>query len=105
MAAAWVHSTHDIVAFGRSYFDLHKRKDTPRLMYGSEHRWRDEYHDWYRAFGRLWTWSEPIPEHLRASMRAVTAAEGAEAGEEYQAWIAHDMLDRTWDLLSGAERM
>lgn len=99
MAAGWVHATMDLMAFGRSYFDLHKYKDHPWKEFGYKHR--RLYHDWYNEFGKNWNFDEPFP--LIIQMRTNAFANPDEA-EKFQSWVAHDYLDRIWDTLDAIRR-
>ena len=102
MPSGWVHATMDLIVFGRPYFDLHKDKDKAHETLGSKHRIID--HDWYQAFGRVWTLSDPFPEWLGESIQRLADSEGAVRAEEHMVLNAHDYLDRVWDRLSFLER-
>ncbi len=99
MAAGWVHASMDLMAFGRSYFDLHKYKDHPWKKLGYKHR--RVYHDWYNEFGKSWDFNKPFPPII--DMRT-QAFETDEQGEKYQSWVSHDYLDRIWDTLDFERR-
>jgi hypothetical protein len=102
MPNGWVHATIDLIVFGRSYFDLHHEKDKACGFLGAEHRIVN--HEWYQAFGRVWTFSDPFPSWLKGSMQALGDAEGADKAEEQMVLNAHEYLDRVWDGLSAPER-
>lgn len=102
MPSAWVHAAIDLIAYGRSYFDLHKKKDKAYELLGPNHRIVN--HDWYQAYGRSWNFCEPFPPGIKESIRLLGNKEGADKAEEQMAWIDHDYIDRTWDVLSGSER-
>lgn len=102
MPNGWVHATVDLVAFGFSYFDLHQAKDKPYEILGSAHRMVN--HEWYQAFGKAWTLSEPFPSRLTEWIRTLRNAKGARRAEEEMASAAHDYLDKIWDGLSDQER-
>lgn len=99
MAAGWVHATMDLMAFGRSYFDLHQHKDHPWRQLGPKHR--QVHHDWYNQFGKNWNFNEPFP--LIIQMRTNAFADPDRA-EKFQSWIAHDYLDKIWDTLDSSQR-
>ena len=102
MASAWVHAVIDLIVYGRPYFDLHKQKDKPHQLLGSNHR--SVNHDWYQAYGRSWNFCESFPSGIKEAIRILGNEEGADKGEELMAWIDHDCVDRTWDILSDLER-
>lgn len=93
MPASWVHASIDLMAFGRSYFDLHKYKDHPWKILKENHR--QLYHHWYKEFGKSWNFNEPFPLiiHMRTNAFA-----NPDKAEKYQSWIAHDYLDKIWIL-------
>ena len=99
MAAGWVHALMDLMAFGRSYFDLHKYKDHPWRELGYKHRQIN--HDWYKEFGKSWNFNEPFPPiiHMRTD-----AIENPDEAEQFQSWTSHDYLDRIWDTLDSERR-
>ena len=99
MAAGWVHAAIDLMAFGRSYFDLHKYKDNPWKKLGYEHRQIN--HDWYKEFGKSWNFDKPFPPVIDMRTRAFASDE---KGEKYQSWVSHDYLDRIWDTLDFEQR-
>ena len=99
MAAGWVHASMDLMAFGRSYFDLHKYKDHPWKELGYEHR--QVNHNWYNEFEKSWNFDKPFPPIIDMRTRAF---ETDEQGEKYQSWISHDYLDRVWDTLDFERR-
>lgn len=99
MAAGWVHASMDLMAFGRSYFDLHKYKDHLWKELGYKHRWVN--HDWYNEFGKSWNFNKPFPPII--DMRT-QVFETDEQGEKYQSLVSHDYLDRIWDTLGSEQR-
>ena len=102
MPSAWVHAVIDLIAYGRPYFDLHKEKDKPHELLGSNHRIVN--HDWYQAYGRAWNFCEPFPSWIKESIRILGNEEGADKAEEQMVWIDHDYIDKTWDALSDPDR-
>jgi hypothetical protein len=98
MPNAWVHATIDLIAYGRSYFDLHKRKDQWSKTLGSSHRIMD--HDWYWKLNCEWNLNRPFPIH---ELHAVSFALCHHA-EEIQSYVSHDYWDRIWNGLSPEER-
>lgn len=98
MPASWVHATFDLIAWGRSYFDDHKRKDRWAKTMGRWHRRRD--HDWYSQFGISWTLDKPFPGFVADQLRNLSPYEA----EKGQAYIGHDYLDKIWDLLDDDTR-
>ncbi len=102
MADGWVHAVIDLVAYGKPYFALHKEKDKPHELLGSNHRIVN--HDWYQAYGRYWNFCEPFPSWIKESIRISGNEKGTDKAEEQLAWIDHDYIDRTWDVLSNLEK-
>lgn len=99
MAAGWMHATMDLMAFGRSYFDLHQYKDHPWEELGYKHR--QLYHEWYSEYGKNWGLNDPFPPIIH--MRTAMIADRDEA-EKFQSCVAHDYLDRIWDTLNAEQR-
>lgn len=102
MPNGWVHAMIDLVAFGRSYFDLHQEKDKAYRILGPNHRIID--HEWYQGFGKFWTFSDPFPGWLKQAIQTLRDIKGGNRAEERMASIAHEYLDRVWDDLSKMER-
>ena len=102
MPSGWVHATFDLITCGRPYFDLHKQKDKDHDTLGPEHRIVN--HEWYWAFRKHWTLSDPFPPRIKNLIHRVSDAKGANKAEEKMVWIAHDYLDRLWNVLSESER-
>jgi len=98
MAYAWVHAVINLIAYGRPYFDLHKKKDKPHEFLGSNHRIVN--HEWYQDYGRLWNFRDPFPSWIKD----ILGNERTDKPEEKMAWIDHDYIDRTWDDLTDQER-
>lgn len=98
-----MHATQTLIAFGRTYFDLHRAKDAPVKSLGREHRAVN--HDWYQA-GRagLWTADEPFPAWVSRVTRDILLDHGPLAAEEYQVDLSHDYADFIWDGLGKFER-
>lgn len=99
MAAGWVHATMDLMAFGRSYFDLHKYKDYPWKELSFKHR--KVHHDWYNEFGKSWNFEEPFPSVIQTITDSIIDDDEA---EKFQSWVSHDYLDRIWDTLNKNQR-
>jgi hypothetical protein len=102
MPNGWVHATVDLIAFARSYFDLHRQKDRRGRRLGAAHR--RVGHDWYWQFGRVWTFFQPFPASVQRRTLQLCQSHGPYAAEREQANLAHDYLDRVWDGLSENER-
>jgi hypothetical protein len=98
MPAGWVHATFDLVVWGRSYFDDHRRKDRWAKTLGRWHRRRD--HHWYLQFGKTWTIEDPFPVRVYHDLRSLSPFEA----EKMQVDLSHDYLDKIWDLLDEQER-
>lgn len=99
MASGWVHATVDLLAFGRSYFDAHKKKDLPWRDLGYKHRVVN--HPWYHQLGRKWNLDNPFPSYI---LDKTASAKDPDTAERFQSWISHDYLDRIWDTLDESER-
>ncbi len=102
MASAFIHSIIDLLAYGRSYFDLHKEKDAASAKLGVKHR--DVNHEWYKAYLVEWDFDEPFPPSLMQMIEHVKKTLGGDEAEQDQSFASHDYIDRTWDSLSGKER-
>jgi hypothetical protein len=102
MPSAWIHAVIDLTAYGRPCFDLHKEKDKPHELLGSNHRIVN--HDWYQVYGRSWNFREPFPPLIKESIRILGKEKGADRAEEEMAWTDHDYIDRVWDSLSDTEK-
>jgi len=102
MPNGWLHATIDLIAFGRPYFDLHQEKDKAHKTLRSEHR--IVKHEWYQAFGKFWTFSDPFPPWLKGFIQAMRDTEGIDRAEEQMVSTSHEYLDRVWDILSLPER-
>ena len=98
MPAGWVHAAFDVVVWGRSYFDHHRRKDRWARKLGRWHRRRD--HNWYLQFGVAWTFENPFPITVTDQVRSLSPFEA----ERLQVDLSHDYLDKIWDLLDENER-
>lgn len=102
MANAWLHAAVDFIAYGRTYFDLHKYKDEPHKRLGWNHR--RERHEWYQAFEEKWNFDNPFPILLKDLISKLNQTIGSDKAEEQMAYVDHDYIDRIWDDLSDEER-
>jgi hypothetical protein len=102
MPNGWVHATIDLLVFGRSYFDLHQKKDKEHQTLGPDHRIID--HDWYQGFGKFWTFSEPFPGWLKQYTQTLRDTVGEVRAEEEQSSVTHEYIDRIWDDLLTQQR-
>lgn len=102
MPSAWVHATIDLIAYGRSYFDIHKEKDEPYKTLGYKHR--VVRHEWYQAFEKEWTLHDPFPSCLKDQISKIRDINGPNKAEKRMADIDHDYIDRIWDTLSPQEK-
>jgi len=102
MPSGWVHAVIDLIAYGRSYFDLHKEKDKHYKILGPRHRCIN--HGWYQNYGRIWSFCDPFPSWLKESIRIVRNKRGLDEAEEQMARIDHDYIDKMWDTLSEPEK-
>lgn len=103
MPRRWLHESFDIVVWGDSYWQLHKRKDAAYKTLGLKHRVVG--HPWYSRFKRDWTFEDPFPETVLARTRRIRITQGAAAAEKYQAALTHDYLDRLWDTFDRTDRI
>jgi len=101
MPQRWIHECFDLVVFGKSYPEIHHRKDASWKKLGVHHR--EMNHEWYNLFGDEWDFENMYPPTLKAFFEAMQRKHGKEA-EERQVWVAHDMLDKVWDGLDLEER-
>ena len=96
MANGWIHETMDLIVYGRPYRYIHKLKDEEsQRKPGRRHR--EVKHEWYQAFGKLWSFSDPFPDFLKEDIQRLKDVEGADSAEERIVSDAHDYLDRIWD--------
>ena len=102
MPSVMVHSTIDLLAFGRHHFDLHQEKDAPSATLGFRHR--SVHHEWYKAFSVEWDFDEPFPASLHSTIEHLADAQDDEEAERSMSFAAHDYFDRVWDSLSRAHR-
>jgi len=102
MPLRWLHETHDLIVFGRSYWPLHKWKDAPSRTLGPRHR--IERHDWYNRHGLDWILEDPFPRSVLLENRRKLLAEGPDTAESFQASLAHDLIDKCWDGLTRADK-
>ncbi len=101
MPPRWFHEGFDVVVFGRSYWRVHRFKDSPWEELGVHHR--ELRHDHYQMFRALEALA-PIPESILFETRKIRETRGPEQAEEFQAHVQHDFLDRWWDELPPADR-
>lgn len=102
MPSGWIHGVIDLIAYGKPYFDMHKEKDMAYKILGRKHRIVN--HEWYREYGKSWSFREPFPARLKGSIRILKNKQGADKSERQMAYIDHDYIDRVWDTLSSEER-
>jgi len=102
MPNGWVHAIVDFLAFGRSYFDLHREKDEASKKLGPRHR--EIKHEWYQKFGKFWNFTEPFPDWLKKSIQLLKDQKGGNIAEKSMVSYSHDYWDRIWDDLSEPER-
>ncbi len=103
MANGWIHSTIDLIAFGRLYFDIHKSKDEASKNLGNSHRTID--HEWFQKFGKEWNFDNPFPNFLKDMVSDIRHGCTSKIAEEQMAYWGHDYIDRIWDDLSKDERI
>ena len=103
MPSVFIHSIIDLLAYGRPYFDLHKKKDAAYATLGVKHR--EVYHEWYQAYLDEWDFHEPFPPSLMQMIEYVAQARGGDDAERDQSFASHGYYDRIWDSLSEEERL
>jgi hypothetical protein len=103
MPQRWVHETLDLIIWGKSYWRLHRAKDSPSQTLGPGHR--ISRHPWYQRFGKDWTFDDPFPQRLLTRTRDRQLAQGPDAAEAFQAGITHDYFDKLWDDLDRSHRL
>lgn len=104
MAAGWVHQTVDLVAYGRTYAHVHRKKDAAsQTIPGTRHR--TVGHEWYQRFGRGWDFSQPYPQAAREFIEKIKETCGPDVAEEQMSADSHDLIDRTWDGLPRDARL
>jgi hypothetical protein len=102
MPNRWLHESIDLIVLGKSFWQLHRAKDSASRTHGVKHR--SVGHPWYSRFPREWTFENPFPESLLARTRHIRTSQSPEAAETYQASVIHDHFDRLWDSLDFNER-
>ena len=110
MPPGWIHETIDMIAWGRVYWSVHRRKDRFWPELGTKHRIRE--HDFYQKGRTLIKQGVPIEEVLNwmyqyAKERTKSEwKEGlpADVIEARQAGMAHECWDLLWDDFTSAER-
>ena len=95
MADAWVHAVLSLIAFGKTYFDLHKQIDSWSQELGYEHRVMG--HDYYQAYGRLWNMENPFPERVWEHPYKTRERYGNDEAEKEAVQLSHCYFDRVWD--------
>lgn len=104
MAAGWIHQTIDLIAYGRTYAHVHRKKDSAsQQIPGIAHR--AVGHEWYQHFGRDWDFTQPYPQAARELIQKIGRTCGPDAAEERMSSDSHDLIDRRWDGLSKDERL
>lgn len=102
MPARFVHATHDLMVFGRTYFHDHAWKDKPYVWLGPKHR--SERHEYYQLFEVEWNWNDQFPPQWQSFIQRVRDTQNADRAEEWMSFCAHDVFDRVWDTLPLSER-
>lgn len=102
MPNGWVHAAIDLLAYGKSYLDLHKEKDEAYKTLGWKHRKKG--HEWYQAFGKRWTLDEPFPTSLKDQFLKIRIINGPNKSERQMAYVDHDYIDKIWNGLSAQQR-
>lgn len=96
MPNGWVHETIDLIAYGRPYRRVHKTKDAEsQRKPGRRHR--EVNHEWYQAFSKLWSFSDPFPDSLMETIQRLRDSEGYDRAEERMVSDTHDYIDKVWD--------
>lgn len=104
MPAGWIHQTIDLIAYGRTYAHVHRKKDAAaQIIPGMRHR--AVGHDWYQSFGIAWDFSEPYPQASRQVIERLKESRGPDVAEERMSSVSHGMIDRCWDDLPREERL
>ena len=94
MAPRWIHESFDILAFGRSYWWVHKEEDKASKYLGVEHR--KVKHEFYQMFKHHNSnvFLSGIPELL-------PTLKDKKGGIR----LIHSLVDKVWDELSLDQRM
>ena len=103
MPNGWMHASIDLVVYGRTYFDMHKKKDAPYKYLGKAHR--QVNHEWYNVFGSEWDLKNPYPKTMVKFLGKLEKSNLSDNEVEgMQSWISHDYMDRIWDTLNHRQR-
>jgi hypothetical protein len=103
MSAGFVHEAIDLIALGNIYSHVHKKKDEyAQRVPGLRHRERG--HEWYHCYDRYWNFDYPTPLWRLAKIQEIRERNGPDHAEELMSSDGHDLIDRSWDVLSKTER-
>ncbi|MGE0827484.1 MAG: hypothetical protein AB7P18_35835 [Candidatus Binatia bacterium] len=96
MASGLVHGIYSLIVFGHPYEYVHSEKDAPsQHMPGLRHR--NYRHGWYKAYGKIWDFTNLFPESVQRKTKRLQCSEGGRQAEEHEVSITHDCVDRIWD--------
>ncbi|MBI4297079.1 MAG: hypothetical protein HY676_00925 [Chloroflexi bacterium] len=111
MAPGWMHETIDLIAWGRIYWSVHEAKDKPWITLGRAHR--QEKHELYQEARQCSVSGASVSDVLAwmteqaKKMTETRWKQGLPPDkiEAEQAYLAHDMLDYSWDFVPREERL
>jgi len=89
MAPRWIHEFFDLLTFGRSYWQIHKKIDNWSKIYGVEHRKLE--HEYYQMFKTC-----SLNEFLQSVPQLLYGLRNIEEGVK----LTHCIVDKVWDELS-----
>lgn len=102
MPRGWVHCVVDLIVFGRTYPEIHKRKDEPYKNLGIKHR--IERHGLYQFCKKHNEPFENLLPFLVECFEDLKNSQGGDKSEEAQVNAAHEFFDYLWDEFSADER-
>ncbi|MEM0503983.1 MAG: hypothetical protein QXT58_04665 [Archaeoglobaceae archaeon] len=102
MPSRWMHCVVDLIAFGRTYPEIHAQRDEPYKRLGAKHR--IERHGLYQFCKKHREPFENLLPFLMECFEDLRNSQGGDKSEEAQVDAAHNRFDYLWDEFSTDER-
>ena len=91
-----IHEVHALIAFGRPYGHVHRKKDAfSQRAPGIRHR--KVKHRKYQSFGTSWCLDNSFSPRENQHIERVARWKGAEVAEQFMVSMSHDVEDKIWD--------
>jgi hypothetical protein len=91
-----VHEVHALIAFGRPYGDVHRKKDAfSQRAPGIKHR--KVKHRKYQSFGTSWHLGNSFSSRERQYIERIARWKSPEIAEQFMVSMSHDVEDKIWD--------